>query len=290
MTRKFTNFPPAAQAHGFVRITMVIPADRNVCDNYVLPVGFVMHAHALPWPYPTLIAHRGGGRLAPENTLAGMRCGAEHGFTFVEYDVKLSRDNVLILLHDDTVNRTTDGSGLAADMSWDALSQLDAGSWHSAAFADERIPTFESVARYTQAHHIASNVEIKPCPGREHETGSAAALAARALWQNVRTPPLLSSFSEVALAAAHVAAPELPRALLVNEVPPDWHERLVRHDCRALNVNHKHVTEELVQAVHARGYEIAIYTVNDPSRAKLLLDWGVDGVFTDELALIGPKV
>lgn len=247
-----------------------------------------MHDHASPWPYPALIAHRGGGRLAPENTLAGMRCGLAHGFTFVEYDVKLTRDNVLILLHDDTVDRTTNGRGLAAEMTWADMQQLDAGSWRGPEFAGERIPTLETIARFTQEHHIASNVEIKPCPGREYETGTAVALAARALWKNVRTPPLLSSFSEEALAAAHVAAPELPRALLVDRVPTDWHERLVRHDCRALNVNQKHLTHDLVLAVHALGYEIATYTVNDPARARMLLDWGVDGVFTDELASIGP--
>lgn len=240
------------------------------------------------WPYPALIAHRGGGHLAPENTLAAMRTGHAHGFTFFEYDVKLSEDNVLILLHDDTVDRTTNGSGEAAKMTWDALSKLDAGSWFGPAFANEPIPTFEAVARYTQANQIASNVEIKPCPGREHETGTAVALAARALWKGVRTPPLLSSFSEEALAAAHIAAPELPRALLVDEVPSDWHARLVQHDCRALNVNHKHITQDLIHAVHVLGYEISTYTVNDPERAKLLFSWGVDGIFTDALADIPP--
>ncbi len=248
-----------------------------------------MPDHALPWPYPAMIAHRGGGRLAPENTLAGMRCGLAHGFTFVEYDVKLSRDNVLFLLHDDTVDRTTNGTGRAADMTWAELQALDAGSWRGAEFAGERLPSFEDIARFTQENGLASNVEIKPCPGREHETGTAVALAARALWKNARTPPLLSSFSEEALAGAHVAAPELPRALLVDQVPHDWHARMVTHDCRALNVNHKNVTQDLILAVHAMGYEIATYTVNDPARVHLLRQWGVDGVFTDELALIGPK-
>ena len=247
-----------------------------------------MPDHTLPWPYPAMIAHRGGGRLAPENTLAGMRCGLAHGYTFVEYDVKLSRDNVLFLLHDDTVDRTTNGTGRAADMTWAELQKLDAGSWRSPEFAGERLPSFDEIARFTQENGLASNVEIKPCPGREHETGTAVALAARDLWKHARTPPLLSSFSEEALAAAHVAAPELPRALLVDQVPHDWHARLVKHDCRALNVNHKNVTQDLILAVHALGYEIATYTVNDQNRVKLLRQWGVDGVFTDELAAIGP--
>lgn len=240
------------------------------------------------WPYPRLIAHRGGGRLAPENTMAGMRAGAEHGYRMFEYDVKLSKDNVLVLLHDDDVDRTTNGKGPARGMTLAELTALDAGAWHSPAFAGARIPTLEEVARFTLANGIASNVEIKPCPGRETETGTAVALAARELWQGAAVPPLLSSFSEEALAAAHVAAPKLPRALLVDKIPSDWRDRLVQHDCIGFNVNQKDVTPELVKAVHGAGYRLSAWTVNDPARARQLLDWGVDGIFTDELAAIRP--
>lgn len=120
-----------------------------------------MTAKLPSWPYSRYIAHRGGGRLAPENTLAAMRVGAEHGFTMFEYDVKLSRDNVLVLMHDDNVDRTSNGQGPAADKTYAELAQLDFGSWHSAAYAGEPLPTFAAVARYTVANHIASNVEIK---------------------------------------------------------------------------------------------------------------------------------
>ncbi|HAP24195.1 MAG TPA: glycerophosphodiester phosphodiesterase, partial [Achromobacter sp.] len=137
-----------------------------------------MTANLPSWPYSRHIAHRGGGRLAPENTLAAMRVGAEHGFTMFEYDVKLSSDNVLVLMHDDDVDRTSNGKGPAAAKTYAELAQLDFGSWHSAAYAGEPLPTFAAVARYTLANGIASDVEIKPCPGREAETGRAVALAA----------------------------------------------------------------------------------------------------------------
>ncbi|ARP82124.1 glycerophosphodiester phosphodiesterase [Bordetella genomosp. 8] len=240
------------------------------------------------WPYPRLIAHRGGGKLAPENTMAAMRAGAGHGYRMFEYDVKLSKDNALILLHDDDVDRTTDGHGPASGMTYAELAALDAGAWHSPAYAGARIPKLEEVARYTIEQGIASNVEIKPCPGRDSETGTAVALAVRELWRDAAVPPLLSSFSEVALAAAHVAAPQLPRGLLVEQIPMDWRDRLVQHDCIALNVNQKDVTPELVKMVHAAGYRLTAWTVNDPARARQLLDWGVDGIFTDELAAIRP--
>lgn len=242
---------------------------------------------ASTWPYPRLIAHRGGGRLAPENTLAAMRAGAARGYAMVEFDAKLSRDGVPVLLHDDTLERTTDGMGAAAAQDFAALARLDAGSWHSPAYAGEPVPTLRAVARYTLANGIASNVEIKPCPGRERETGEAVARAASLLWQGAAVPPLLSSFSETALAAAGQAAPGLPRALLVEAgLPADWRSRLQRHGCVALNMNQQEVTREVVDEAHEAGVRLTAWTVNDPARARLLLDWGVDAIFTDALDAI----
>ncbi|AZY49303.1 glycerophosphodiester phosphodiesterase [Bordetella avium] len=242
------------------------------------------------WPYSPYIAHRGGGHLAPENTLAAMHVGAAHGFTMFEFDVKLSRDNIAILLHDDDVDRTSNGHGPAKDKTFAELSLLDAGSWHSPAYAGEPMASFVSVARYTLANGIACNVEIKPCPGREAETGAEVARLCAEYWKDADVPPLLSSFEEPALAEAQRVAPHLPRALLVEKVPADWLERLKKYECVALNINQKDATPELINAVHAAGYRIATWTVNDPTRARELLDWGVDGIFTDKLADIRPAM
>ena len=140
------------------------------------------------WPYPRYAAHRGAGTLAPENTLAAMRVGFAHGYRMVEFDVKLSADGVPFLLHDDTLDRTPNGRGPADAMSWAELSRLDAGSWHSPAFAREPLPTLAAVAHWAIASEVACNIEIKPMPGREAATGTAVALAARALWRDA--PPL----------------------------------------------------------------------------------------------------
>src|SRR6187549_733019 len=99
------------------------------------------------WPYPRLIAHRGGGSLAPENTLAAIRTGHARGFTAVEFDVMLARDNVPMLMHDDNVDRTTSGRGAMTTHDSAALARLDAGSWHSAAFKGEPVPTFAAAAK-----------------------------------------------------------------------------------------------------------------------------------------------
>lgn len=241
------------------------------------------------WPYPHWIAHRGGGRHAPENTLAAFRKGAACGFRMMEYDVKLTADDVPILLHDDTLERTSSGTGRAADFRYAELARFDFGSWHSLPYAGEPVATLHSVAAYTRAHGLHSNIEIKPSTGLEDHTGARIARYARELWHGAALPPLLSSFSEPALAAAAETAPELPRALLIEEdLPEDWRERLRRLGCGGLNLNTQYATRELVEEVRAEGVNLAVWTVNDPDRARELRAWGCNAIITDEIeALAG---
>ena len=236
-----------------------------------------------PWPYPALFAHRGGGRLAPENTLAGMVKAAEMGFSAVEFDVKLTQDNLAILMHDDTLERTTNGDGLVAHMSYAQLAGLDAGSWFGAEFAQIPIPTFGEVALYCRNHDLAANVEIKPCPGRERETGAQVAREAARWWQGQALQPLLSSFSFEALQAAHEAVPELPVGWLVETWPDDWEERLAEINCVSFHCDHHLLDAARVRLIKDAGYRVLAYTVNDVARASELLYWGVDGLFTDAL-------
>ncbi|MEZ5614179.1 MAG: glycerophosphodiester phosphodiesterase [Rhodocyclaceae bacterium] len=237
------------------------------------------------WGHPRLIAHRCGGALAPENTLAGLRVAAGQGYRAVEFDVMLSADGTPVLIHDETLERTTNGRGRVAEASDAELSRLDAGSWHSARFAGEPVPSFGDAAELCQALGLWANVEIKPSTGHEAETGRKVALAARALWAGA-SPPLLSSFSLEALAAARAAAPELPRGLLVEAPPPDWRDLLRRHDCVSLHCSGHHVGPQLIAQTRAAGVPLLVYTVNDPEDAALLLRAGVAALFTDRLDLI----
>lgn len=235
------------------------------------------------WPYPALFAHRGGGYLAPENTLPGMAEAVARGFHAVEFDVKLSSDNHTFLLHDDSIDRTSNGRGLAARMTLAELQQADAGSWHGSRFAGTVFPRFAEVARYCQQHGLLANVEIKPCPGRDRETGEQVAREAAQLWAGQPVPPLLSSFSWEALVAARDAAPHLPRGWLVEEWPEDWEARLRELGCLSFNCDYLILTAERVAVIKAAGYRVMAYTVNDADRARELLSWGVDGLFTDAL-------
>ncbi len=241
------------------------------------------------WPYPGLCAHRGAGKLAPENTLTSMRVGYAHGYRMVEFDVKLSADNVSFLLHDATLDRTTSGRGRADALPWRELARLDAGGWHSAKYAGEMLPTFAAIARWARAHDVRCNVEIKPSPGRERETGAAVALDAAALWRDAEVPPLLSSFSEIALDAARDAASGLPRALLLDKLPDDWLERLRGLGCVALDTNHQALDADVVNRAHAAGFRVACYTPNEAARIAELHALGVDTVITDAIDSISPS-
>jgi len=240
------------------------------------------------WPYPRLAAHRGAGKRAPENTLAAFRYGFERGYRMIECDAKLSADGVVFLLHDATLERTTSGRGRGDALDWRALSQLDAGSWHSPAYAGEPLPTLAAVAAWCRANGVMLNIEIKPTPGREPETGAAVALDAKMLWAGADVQPLLSSFSADALDAARIAVPELPRAFLAERLPDDWRELPMRLGCIALDLKHTALSEPLVQEVRGAGLRLATWTANDPARVTALLGWGVDTIITDEVDGIEP--
>lgn len=250
-----------------------------------------MNLPSAAWPYPKLIAHRGAGLHAPENTLAAIRTGAAHGYTMMEYDVKLSQDGVAILLHDDDVSRTSNSTGCAADHTLAELSCMDFGAWHSPTFAGEPIATLCSIAAYTIANNIHSNIEIKPHTGTDTHTGHQVAMLASELWAHASLPPLLSSFSEPALAAAMEAAPHLPRALLLeHELPADWSDKAQRLGCSGLNLNNKYATEAVIRQILAAGLTVTVWTVNDSHRMHQLLDWGCHAVFTDEVQAISPDL
>lgn len=239
------------------------------------------------WPYPPIVAHRGGGKLAPENTLAAIDVGAQHGHRMIEFDAKLSQDGAIFLLHDDTLDRTSNGWGVAGDQPWDKLVTLDAGGWFGSAFSDERLPLLAEVAARCRQHRLMANIEIKPTQGAEVATGRAIALAARVMWQG-QVAPLLSSFSYSALEAAQQAAPELPRGLLLDSWDENWQAMTRALGCVSIHLNHKLLDPQRVALLKQAGLRILVYTVNKPERARELLQWGVDAICTDRIDIIGP--
>ena len=250
------------------------------------------------WPYPRWVAHRGAGKLAPENTLAAFRFGAAHGYRMFECDVKLSADGVPFLLHDATLQRTTNAraklgagqSAVAGDHPWGALAQLDAGSWHSRDFAGEPMPTLDAVAAYCIRNGFFINLEIKPTPGTEALTGQVVAEHVARLWDGQRVMPLLTSFEVEAVRAAQATRPELPRGLLLDTLWSGWLETALTLECQAIVCNHALWDKSTVTQAQSAGFRTLSYTVNDEWAAQRLLDLGTDGIITDRVDLFAPAL
>lgn len=234
-----------------------------------------------PWPLAPVLAHRCGGLLAPENTLAGLAAAAGAGCGGVEFDVMLSGSGSPVLIHDETLERTTDGHGRVARTRDENLRALDAGRWFDARFAGEWVPMLEEAAARCISLGLSVNLEIKPATGQDDETARVVVRRVGELWASAAVPPLLSSFSELALEVAAELAAHLPRGLLVGRIPPDWLQRCRRVGAAALHADARYLDQPTVIEVHEAGLWVATYTVNDPGRAQTLFDWGVDCVITD---------
>jgi glycerophosphoryl diester phosphodiesterase len=228
-----------------------------------------------------VIGHRGLAGLAPENTLASFRAAAAHGLAMVEFDVRLSCDGMPLVFHDDTLERTTDGTGPVAERDWGGLAALDAGSWFGPAFAGERVPSLEQALRLCLKLGLAVNMELKPDQGREAETARRALAAARRRWPDAAPPPLVSSFVPRCLEVARDEAPAWPRAILAERLPPGWAEAAGALGAGSLHLDHRFLAPAQVADMAARGLAVRAYTVNEASRAEELRAWGVAAVFSD---------
>ena len=241
------------------------------------------------WPGPSRVAHRGGGRLAPENTLAGIRAGIAHGYRAVEFDVMLTVDDVPVLVHDPDFGRTIAGRGSVATTTWDDLSQRDAGAWFAQRFAGEHVPRYEDVVRFCQDHGVWMNVEIKPAPGVEARTGRVVGEMTARLFADRSGGtgrPLFSSFSVDALEHARSAAPHVPRGMLFDVVPDGGIDTARALGCISVHANHRELDRRVIARLHEAGFAVLAYTVDEPSRVVALFEAGIDAIVTDRIDLI----
>lgn len=241
------------------------------------------------WPYPRWIAHRGAGKLAPENTLAAFELGYRRGFRMFECDVKLSRDGVPFLLHDATLERTTNGHGTAGELDWPALQSLDAGGWHSPTFKGEPLLSLQDLCAWLVKHDCLVNLEIKPTPGLGTQTGEVVAHSVGQWWPASLPWPVLSSFDPQALHAARLARHDIPRALLLDEWRDSWLDEAAQLEAVAVVPRHTLLTQPCIDQAHQAGLKVLTYTVNDPLRADALWAIGLDGLITDAVDQFEPQ-
>ncbi len=229
---------------------------------------------------PRIIGHRGAALDAPENTLAGLREAARQGCRRVEFDVRLSADGRLVLMHDTTVDRTTTATGRVRELLLARLAAMDAGARFDAAFAGEPVPSLADAMGVANALDLWVDIELKCDPG----DSAAAAAALVASLERVRPAvqlPLVSSFDHTVLAAVRTAAPGLPVAVIVPTLADDWRAAFGTLGAASLHVGERGLTEDRVKPLVDEGIEVAVYTVNNPGRARELFSWGVAGVFSD---------
>lgn len=230
---------------------------------------------------PTIIGHRGACAYAPENTLDSIRTAAEMGVEWVELDVMLTKDQVPVIFHDDTLDRTTNGYGPLAEKTWDDLRDLDAGSWFADSFTSARIPTLEDAVDEITRLGLGLNLEIKPAPGHEKETAEVALDLLSRIWDD-GDRLLISSFSHVSLEVAADMAHEWRRGLLLDaEWPENWQQIADYLEVSTINIDGRACDRNQVEAIIDFGKPVLAYTINDPQRARILQSWGVDAFFTN---------
>ncbi len=233
-------------------------------------------------PTPVIFAHRGASAHAPENTLAAFELALQQGADALELDVKLSADGHVIVIHDPTVDRTTGARGRVKDLTLADLRALDAGSFFSASFRGEKIPTleevFEAVGRRTFINVELTNYKTP----RDHLVESVCMLVKKF---GLQKRILFSSFLAVNLVSARRYLPEVPTALLALNGILGWWPRSFgfafgKYD--ALHPNLKDTTPNLIYFAHRLRRRIHVWTVNEEADLRRLFKWNVDGVFTDD--------
>lgn len=217
--------------------------------------------------YPHIIAHRCGGTLAPENTLAGLAAAARLGCRAVEFDVMLTADRVPILIHDETLERTTRCRGRVAERT---LAQIRA--------CDASVPTLAEAIAECGRRGFWSNIELKPATGFEEETGAVVGAWLAAHWNG---DGVVSSFSEKSAAAARRFLPAAAFAMLFETLPVDWQAQCARIGAGAVHLDAARVDAAATASLRGTGMPWAAYTVNDPAAAERLFALGAAAIFTD---------
>jgi len=234
---------------------------------------------------PTIFGHRGASAYAPENTIAAFKLAIEQGAEAIELDTMLSRDGMVVVIHDPTINRTTNGEGKVVDFTIDELKEFDAGILFGESYTGERIPTlnevFESVGNKTFI-----NIELKNyLSPLDRLTEKVAKLVKH---HNLEERILFSSFSPLALVQIQRILPTVPIGLLATPgITGAWARSFIGRwlPFQAIHPGHHDTNQELIQKCHNHGFRVHAYTINDRKTMMKLFSWNIDGIITDDVLL-----
>jgi glycerophosphoryl diester phosphodiesterase len=233
--------------------------------------------------FPPFIAHRGAPKLAPENSLEAFIVARDIGAKWIETDVKLTSDGIPILIHDETLDRTTTGHGPVSEMPWEKIRALDTGSWFSPAFAGTRVTSLAELLTFCSSSRMRLILELKPSPGRTQATVMVALIEASKLWPELMPPPMIASFDLDALMIAAQLRPDWPRGLFLETWRDDWIEASILTQAATITFRDDALTPEHLAMLRQAPVPVLAYTIDNPARAKELMKNGIKAVFSDDV-------
>lgn len=247
-------------------------------------------------PTAGLIGHRGLPSKAPENSLLSFELAAEAKLSMVEFDVQVTKDDHLVIMHDDTIDRTTTGKGLVYKLTSNQLKAYTLKNHHDVKNNELSIPTLIETMDLLHTRQIQANIELKlPEDLPENELAPIRIKLLTSFkhyldthWKNKTPWPLVSSFDHPILIQLRKSYPAIPIGFL-SEQPTEEHLNLaIQHKPASVNAKFSHITEDFVKSASEKKVPILAYTVNDPEKAQTLLDWGVYALFTDLGDMLAP--
>ncbi|WP_343564053.1 glycerophosphodiester phosphodiesterase family protein [Kiloniella sp. b19] len=239
-------------------------------------------------PLPLIQAHRGASKDCPENSLAAFREAARQGARWIEFDVRLSADEIPVTCHDASLERTGNNPVIIREHPATAIVGQDIGHVFDHSFRNEPLPSLQETIRLFAELGLQGNIEIKSIssPAEEELSAIAVCECIRTHWPDDKPLPLISSFHWGCLKKISDIMPELRLGYLVEELPDDWKEKAAAINSYAIHPWHEPLTADQVRSIREEGYKVAVYTVNDTARAHALLDMGVDSIITDVPAVM----
>lgn len=234
---------------------------------------------------PRLIAHRGAGLLAPENTLESLALAIDLGAKYVEFDVSLTKTGECVVFHDDALDRTTNGTGIVEQASLAEIRQLDAGSWFSTKYAQAKVPLLTQWLELAAKHRCGLNLEIKSTT-RVTEVVNKVLTAIDDCWNDALPSILISSKSTAILEELYAIDQRFNYAWISDDWSDDWQEVLNRYNCYSWHVDYRILTESRIKSVLDTKYKLLAYTVNDKPTAVKLLAAGLSCIYTDDVLLL----
>jgi len=231
-----------------------------------------------------IASHRGGGATAPENTLPAITSALAGGFEYVEVDIALTADRRIVLMHDATVDRTTDGHGRLAALTYDQVRALDAGAWFAPSFAGTRVPALDEFLDVLELSGKKAMIEMKGRWDDEAVAGFVAQVQARGLEHHV----IVSSFDARTLALVATASAAIPRLAIFRKIPVDIVEAALELGVRGVVVDRRVVMDhpEIIDGLHEEGVRVVVYTLNQDDHWHEVTQLGVDGIVTDSPATL----